>query len=445
MSSNYQGTPANVTVGLSATISGATNASPIVITTSAAHNYATGDTVAVNGVGGNTSANGLWTITVVSSTTYSLNGSTGSGAYTSGGTSTDQFQTPYGQIPSDGDAFTAASVGAMLQLLCDRTQALTLNARLRVVTFGGISSGTWTVPASCRMALAFGYGGGGGGGGGATGQVAINSPACGGGGGGGALLKIMPFAVTPGETLNINIGSGGSGAGVGGHVANIGDNGFAGGATTIDRAGTYLVTFAGAGGGAGGGQYITGASVSQYFAAPGGPPLCGTGTQSAFQLGNAYNVGMLVSTASTAGAFAIDFPLLTATGGNGITNLISGAGNPGCRGGSNDKGFYGGTGLGPFLGGAGGTNGTNSGSTLGGGAGGGGGAGPNGQGGAGGNGGNAGATGAAGGLGGSVSSNTGAGGGGGGGGGCGTGASGAGGSGNNGGSGMLYIAYFSLT
>ena len=66
-------------------ITGATNASPIVIT-SAAHRLETGHVVEITGVGGNTAANGTWTITRVGANTFSLNGSTGNGAYTSGGT-----------------------------------------------------------------------------------------------------------------------------------------------------------------------------------------------------------------------------------------------------------------------------------------------------------------------------------------------------------------------
>lgn len=67
------------------TVTGATNATPIVITTSAAHLMTTGQRVRVYGVLGNTAANGSFIITVLSGTTFSLNGSVGSGAYTSGG------------------------------------------------------------------------------------------------------------------------------------------------------------------------------------------------------------------------------------------------------------------------------------------------------------------------------------------------------------------------
>lgn len=68
-----------------ASITGATTASPIVITTSTPHQFANGDYVVVQSVGGNTSANGSWNITVLSSTTFSLFNSTSALAYTSGG------------------------------------------------------------------------------------------------------------------------------------------------------------------------------------------------------------------------------------------------------------------------------------------------------------------------------------------------------------------------
>ena len=62
-------------------ITAATNASPIVITTSAAHGYTSGDTVFIKYVEGNLAANGTFSITVLSPTTFSLNASAGSGAF----------------------------------------------------------------------------------------------------------------------------------------------------------------------------------------------------------------------------------------------------------------------------------------------------------------------------------------------------------------------------
>ena len=72
------------------TITGATNATPIVIT-STAHGLKTGDGVVITGVGGNTAAIGDFTITRLSADSFSLQDLShtniaGNGAYTSGGT-----------------------------------------------------------------------------------------------------------------------------------------------------------------------------------------------------------------------------------------------------------------------------------------------------------------------------------------------------------------------
>lgn len=71
--------------GSPAAITAASNASPIKITV-ANHGFNTGETVVIASVGGNTAANGTWVITVVDANNFNLNGSTGNGAYTSGGT-----------------------------------------------------------------------------------------------------------------------------------------------------------------------------------------------------------------------------------------------------------------------------------------------------------------------------------------------------------------------
>jgi len=64
-------------------ITGASNASPIVITTGA-NAPPTGTEVVITGVEGNTNANGTWTVTNTGTNTFSLNNSTGDGAYSSG-------------------------------------------------------------------------------------------------------------------------------------------------------------------------------------------------------------------------------------------------------------------------------------------------------------------------------------------------------------------------
>lgn len=67
-------------------VTGATNASPIVVTTDTPHGLSTGAILYIRGVLGNTAANQETpNITVISPTTFSINGSTGNGAYTSGG------------------------------------------------------------------------------------------------------------------------------------------------------------------------------------------------------------------------------------------------------------------------------------------------------------------------------------------------------------------------
>ena len=67
------------------TVTGATNAGPIVIT-SPGHGLQTGMKVTLANVGGNTNANGTWTITRVDANSFSLDTSAGNAPYTSGGT-----------------------------------------------------------------------------------------------------------------------------------------------------------------------------------------------------------------------------------------------------------------------------------------------------------------------------------------------------------------------
>lgn len=70
------------------TITAATNATPIVITTSTAHGIADIGHGTVAGVTGTTAANGLWIVEMVTTTTLKLRGSVGNAAYVSGGTFT---------------------------------------------------------------------------------------------------------------------------------------------------------------------------------------------------------------------------------------------------------------------------------------------------------------------------------------------------------------------
>jgi hypothetical protein len=62
----------------------ASNDSPIEIEASG-HGLTTGDVVLIGLVGGNTAANGVFVVSVIDSDTFTLDGSSGNGAYTSGG------------------------------------------------------------------------------------------------------------------------------------------------------------------------------------------------------------------------------------------------------------------------------------------------------------------------------------------------------------------------
>lgn len=69
------------------TVTAASNVAAIQITTSAVHGLTTGRTVAIDGVVGNTAANGYWTVTVIDTTNFTIPVA-GNGAYVSGGTVT---------------------------------------------------------------------------------------------------------------------------------------------------------------------------------------------------------------------------------------------------------------------------------------------------------------------------------------------------------------------
>lgn len=88
----------STTGAFTSTITGCTTATPIVCTTSSAHNLVAGDEIRILGVVTETSANGLWYVTVPSTTTVGLysdaglsTASVGVGTYASGGTITPSY------------------------------------------------------------------------------------------------------------------------------------------------------------------------------------------------------------------------------------------------------------------------------------------------------------------------------------------------------------------
>lgn len=83
---------------LTPTVSGATNANPIVVQTSVAHGLNTGDVVSIVGCLGNTAANGLgWIVTLVDPTHFSISAQ-GNGNYTGGGNLYTASDTPQTEI-----------------------------------------------------------------------------------------------------------------------------------------------------------------------------------------------------------------------------------------------------------------------------------------------------------------------------------------------------------
>lgn len=75
-------------VDLAAEVTNATNATPIVITTSSAHGLTDQRQYTIAGVTGNTAANGSFTVTVIDATSFSI-AATGTGGYSAGGVVTE--------------------------------------------------------------------------------------------------------------------------------------------------------------------------------------------------------------------------------------------------------------------------------------------------------------------------------------------------------------------
>lgn len=125
MSTPYNGAAASVVGSLptSKNIASSTNANPIAVTTSAAHGMTTGDKADIKNHQTNTSANGVWSVTVTGANTFTIpvagvgvGGATGVAVPISLGATYP--------MPTDGDNDNGASIQPSLEALGDRSAFL---------------------------------------------------------------------------------------------------------------------------------------------------------------------------------------------------------------------------------------------------------------------------------------------------------------------------------
>ncbi len=200
------------------TITTASSATPIVVTTSTPHLLNTNEIVTIAGVSSNAAANGTFIVIVLSGTTFSLlaypagTSVVGAGAGT-GGT---VLSNGYGiTVPVPNDLTDAMRVGGMNvphEAAIDRLayllyQVSTLRPDVQVFT----GSGTWTKPrwvSSTSTVEVVLIGGGGGGGSGARYSVSCSG---GNGGAGGGVTRRTCLASDLSATETVTVGAGGAG------------------------------------------------------------------------------------------------------------------------------------------------------------------------------------------------------------------------------------------
>jgi hypothetical protein len=128
-------------VGSTMSVSGITNANPAVVTTALNHGFATGQAINIAGVLGMTAVNGgPYTITVLTPTTFSLNGvnSSGYGAYTSGGVVTPNLRNQVVTVQDYPDTYAIPFVQPPQQLV---TMTVTWNTdSVNVVSTSAIAA-----------------------------------------------------------------------------------------------------------------------------------------------------------------------------------------------------------------------------------------------------------------------------------------------------------------
>ena len=151
--------------GTQKAITGATNASPIVIT-SASHGLATGEQIIIDGVQGNKAANGLWNVVAIDTDTFSLVGSAGDGEYTGvnsgsiqvttlqqGAAAVNEVQTITASGTPSGGTWTISFNGATTSALAHTANAATVQTALQLLPTVG--SGGITVAGGALGTAAF--------------------------------------------------------------------------------------------------------------------------------------------------------------------------------------------------------------------------------------------------------------------------------------------------
>lgn len=127
MGTPYNGASGNVGIPAAVNIASSTNANPIVVTTATAHGMLNNDYVDVSLHQVNTNANGIWPITYVSPTSFSIP-ATGNGVGGATGTAQPVTMTSnVGLNPANGDALNASTWIPGMACPQDRTAFLAKN------------------------------------------------------------------------------------------------------------------------------------------------------------------------------------------------------------------------------------------------------------------------------------------------------------------------------
>ena len=269
-----------------------------------------------------------WEITGVSSADFSSGALTGSGTISN---NTFNFShTVDADVTTEGtetatikvysDSGRTQQVGSTITVTISDTSTTPPAAPPGQTQWTSATTTTFIVPNGATTISAICVGGGGGGGG-----CAGNSGTGSGAGGGGG-LSYGTFAVTPGETLNIQAGSGGTGGN------SSGSNGTGGGQSYIRRGGTNLLLAGGGGGGIGEASQNSGGGS-------GGSGQQGSGANGGGSGGNGSNA--INDSSAQGGGGAGGY---SGTGGVGGRSTSGGNGSGGGGSGGNGGTTYGGGG-----------------------------------------------------------------------------------------------------